>query len=217
MHIATIPLTGDQHTLHSKGVLEVKKTYYPRNSSIIHLFTERVVAHSDRRGRVKTAIAFLGILKANLAYLPLDVNSPAARIADILSSIPGEKLILAGANVSTSTDLVHSSDVELVMIADTIQCQQHTSDDIADSKRCNDLQPSATSLAYVVYTSGSTGRPKGVRIEHRGVVRPVKNSNVALGLPSSTVMSHLSNLGFDASTGKIYGYLLNGGTLIGVD
>ena len=40
----------------------------------------------------------------------------------------------------------------------------------------------ARSLAYVMYTSGSTGRPKGVAMEHRGVVRLVRNTNyVQLG------------------------------------
>ncbi|MBJ8192832.1 AMP-binding protein, partial [Bacillus cereus] len=32
-------------------------------------------------------------------------------------------------------------------------------------------------LAYVIYTSGTTGRPKGVMVEHRNVVRLVKEPN----------------------------------------
>ena len=40
----------------------------------------------------------------------------------------------------------------------------------------------ADNLIYVIYTSGSTGRPKGALIEHRSVVRLVKESNnVELG------------------------------------
>ena len=44
-----------------------------------------------------TIVTFFGILKANLAYLPLDVNVPSARIEAILSAVPGHKLVLLGA------------------------------------------------------------------------------------------------------------------------
>src|SRR5207244_3590789 len=36
---------------------------------------------------------------------------------------------------------------------------------------------SPNDLVYVMYTSGSTGRPKGVEVEHRGIVRLVKNTD----------------------------------------
>lgn len=37
--------------------------------------------------------------------------------------------------------------------------------------------PSAPSdLAYIMYTSGSTGKPKGVMIEHKSILRLVKNA-----------------------------------------
>ncbi|GKT95950.1 LOW QUALITY PROTEIN: AMP-binding enzyme [Colletotrichum tofieldiae] len=44
-------------------------------------------------------VALLGILKANLAYLPLDVNVPLGRLESILTSIEGKKLLLLGAGV----------------------------------------------------------------------------------------------------------------------
>ncbi|KAF2462698.1 AMP-binding-domain-containing protein, partial [Lindgomyces ingoldianus] len=76
---------------------------------------------------------------------------------------------------------------------------------------------SATNLAYVIFTSGSTGKPKGVMIEHRSVIRLVKNSNVVSRLPQNAQIAHLSNLAFDASTWEIYAALLNGGTIICID
>ena len=48
----------------------------------------------------QTIIAFLSILKANLAYLPLDVNVPAAYTKAILSAVKGYKLVLLGPNIA---------------------------------------------------------------------------------------------------------------------
>ncbi|KAK2046290.1 hypothetical protein LZ31DRAFT_614242 [Colletotrichum somersetense] len=49
----------------------------------------------------QTVIAFLAILKADLAYLPLDVNAPAPRLESILSAVSGLCLVLLADNVST--------------------------------------------------------------------------------------------------------------------
>ena len=37
--------------------------------------------------------------------------------------------------------------------------------------------PSASDLAYIIYTSGSTGIPKGTMVEHRNIVRLVKDTD----------------------------------------
>ena len=42
-------------------------------------------------------------------------------------------------------------------------------------------------LAYVTYTSGSTGVPKGVMVEHRGVVRLVRNTNYVQLSPDDVI------------------------------
>ena len=70
----------------------------------------------------------------------------------------------------------------------------------------------ANNLAYVMYTSGSTGTPKGTCIEHRSVVRLVRDTNyVELG--PNDVLLQLAPISFDASTFELWGSLLNGGKL----
>ncbi|GKT95948.1 AMP-binding enzyme [Colletotrichum tofieldiae] len=154
-----------------------------------------------------TIVAFLGILKANLGYLPLDINVPAARLEAILSAVPGRKLLLLGADVPVPESAL--VDVELVRIGEALK-DSHNFQSTAS-------RPSSTSLAYVMFTSGSTGKPKGVMVEHRGIVRLVKNSTVVSKLPQAARMAHLSNVAFDAATWEIYTALLNGGTLVCVD
>ncbi|KAK2591370.1 hypothetical protein QQS21_010947 [Conoideocrella luteorostrata] len=153
-------------------------------------------------------VSFFGILKANLAYLPLDVNVPIVRIEAILSAIPAEKLVLLGADVNVSDNL---ADAQLLRIHNVL-------DQYVDVK-CTEVitKPTATNLAYVIFTSGSTGKPKGVMVEHRGVVRLVKHCNYVTALPQRPRIAHLANLAFDASIWEICSAMLNGGTLICVE
>ncbi|MEQ1861614.1 MAG: amino acid adenylation domain-containing protein [Chthoniobacteraceae bacterium] len=66
--------------------------------------------------------------------------------------------------------------------------------------------------AYLLFTSGSTGTPKGVLVPHRAIARLVCNTDYAQ-LGPEDVVSHQSNLSFDAATFEIWGALLNGGRL----
>ncbi|OCK86538.1 AMP-dependent synthetase and ligase [Cenococcum geophilum 1.58] len=232
------------------GLLEIERTEYPRESSLVDVFREQVAACPDatavkdsssqltyaqldrqsdelatwlRRRSIpaetlvgvlaprscQTIVAFLGILKANLAYLPLDVNVPAARIEAILSAIPNHKLVLLGSDVSAPE--LQLADVKLVRIDDTL------GHNVPDNSTRASPGPSATSLAYVIFTSGSTGTPKGVMVEHRSIVRLVKQSNSMSKMPYAARVAHLTNIAFDVSAWEVYATLLNGGTLVCID
>ncbi|PSK46148.1 Nonribosomal peptide synthetase 2 [Elsinoe australis] len=157
----------------------------------------------------QTIVAFLGVLKANLAYLPLDINVPDTRLEEILSAVNGQKLVLLGDDIPVPQ--LRSADLTMIPIS-------HIPVESCLSKADTIGRPSASSLAYVMFTSGSTGRPKGVMVEHRSVLRLVKQSNVVENLSGSkSRIAHLSNIAFDASVFEIYSALLNGGTLICID
>jgi amino acid adenylation domain-containing protein len=160
----------------------------------------------------QTIIAFLGILKANLAYLPLDVKSPAARMRDIISGLPGHTIVLLGSDVAAPE--LPLPDVELVPIADTLEYPEGNG--VNGHAHEDSSSPSATSLAYVLFTSGSTGRPKGVMIEHRAIVRLAK-SGIIPNFPSAARMAHMFNIAFDGATYEIFTTLLSGGTLVCID
>ncbi|EFQ87504.1 hypothetical protein PTT_16983 [Pyrenophora teres f. teres 0-1] len=156
-------------------------------------------------------VAFLGILKANLAYLPFDVKIPHKRMEEILSSLPGHQLILVGAGAQPPE--CQPAGVKFVLIADTLR----TDDDSSPQTSIACPGPSATNLAYVMFTSGSTGMPKGVMVEHRAIVRLVRDNNLVQHLPDQPVMAHMANLAFDASMLETYTCILNGGTLVCID
>ena len=81
---------------------------------------------------------------------------------------------------------------------------------IYDSQGSSNLRVEQTSenLIYVMYTSGSTGKPKGVMVEHKGVVRLVKNTNYLDGLKEVN-MTLLAPYAFDAPTLEIWAPLIN--------
>ncbi|KIL85933.1 non-ribosomal peptide synthetase [Fusarium avenaceum] len=173
-------------------------------------FSAEAVIPVIAKRSVETIISFLGILKANMAYLPLDPNAPIERTKLVLSSIQGPTIILLGNSVR-SPDIQDTKSISIQsVLEDRIQpsffqrLRTHT-------------KPSASSLAYVLYTSGSTGKPKGVMIEHRSILRLVMQSNCTKYLTGNGAVAHMANTIFDASTLEIYMALLNGLTLVCLD
>src|SRR5215207_7196243 len=76
---------------------------------------------------------------------------------------------------------------------------------------------SAGNLAYVFYTSGSTGRPKGVMMAHREMVQYAACLPDTMTIGPGDRVAQASNASFDAAVFEIWGALLNGATLVGID
>ena len=148
------------------------------------------------------AAAWLAVLKAGAAYLPLDLTYPRERLSFMMRD-SGTRFLLVQGDVAT-----HVEGVEAVVDLDSPDIP-HEQDDNLPVSACPD------SLAYVMYTSGSTGVPKGITVPHRGIVRLVSNTNY-VELDSSDVMAQVSNASFDAITFELWGALLNGSRIVGI-
>lgn len=154
----------------------------------------------------ETIAAMLAILKAEAVYVPLDVTYPAERL----------RFMVADARISVIltqhqwSNLFDSSQT-------TVVCLDHEWSAIAQESEDNPIHQSASEdLAYVIYTSGSTGTPKGVAVPHRAVIRLVYNPNYVTFTPSDRI-AQVANIAFDAATFEIWGALLNGAQLIGIE
>lgn len=143
--------------------------------------------------------AFLGVLKAGAAYLPLDLNYPAERLRYMLDDADVRCIIADSPGISALAGLSRAK-YQVLELPD-LQ---------GESENGLDVPGSGGDLAYLMYTSGSTGTPKGAMIEHRGIVNLVRNQNY-VRFSSDRVFLQLAPLSFDASTFEIWGALLNGG------
>ena len=149
-------------------------------------------------------VAFLGVLKAGAAYVPIDPDYPETR----------RQYILADAQVNitlTQSDLLAtlSSDLGQIICLDTatlqLQSQPKTNPNVA-------IAPEQ--LAYVIYTSGSTGNPKGVMAHHRGLVNYSLALAEAIDLSAADRMLQFSTMSFDFIVSEVYPTLAVGGTLV---
>jgi amino acid adenylation domain-containing protein/non-ribosomal peptide synthase protein (TIGR01720 family) len=157
-------------------------------------------------------ISMLGILKAGYAYLPLDIEYPEGRIEDIVND-SSLNMIITTVQLINKLEQFQQDKIKLVIIDHVFkETDKFTVYDTSKThKICSSIK--SKKLAYVIYTSGSTGKPKGVMVEHRSVVRLVKDTNY-VDIKSDDVIAQFSTLSFDAATFEIWGALLNGANLI---
>jgi tyrocidine synthetase-3 len=141
----------------------------------------------------KVIVAILGILKAGGAYVPLNIHYPEERKKYILGDCHAKVLLTNDKKACDYVDI-------LIDLED---------ENIYTSTGAFDRNSSSNTLAYIMYTSGSTGTPKGVMVEHRSVVRLVKNTNYIEFNDGDSILL-TGALEFDASTFEIWGALLNG-------
>ncbi|MGF7034440.1 amino acid adenylation domain-containing protein/non-ribosomal peptide synthase protein (TIGR01720 family) [Paenibacillus mucilaginosus] len=160
---------------------------------------EQPVAIMAERSAAMVA-GILGILKAGGAYVPVDPDYPEERIGFLLED-SGAKLLLAQNSVQPPAGF------QGTVIPLSMEAGGAAEEGPVPAAVC---EPGA--LAYILYTSGSTGRPKGVMVEHRSVVRLVRNTNYA-ELNEDTRILQTGAVVFDATTFEIWGALLNGGLL----
>ncbi|MBN1147165.1 MAG: amino acid adenylation domain-containing protein, partial [Anaerolineales bacterium] len=151
-------------------------------------------------------IGMLGILKAGGAYVPLDPSYPKERLVLMLHD--------CGAGVILSQG-------EWRQVLPEVQAQVLSMDawPAATGEGSAENPPNqnqADDLAYVMYTSGSTGTPKGIGIPHRAINRLVCNTDYVKLSPEDRI-AQASNASFDAVTFEVWGALLNGARLVGVE
>ncbi|WP_410585866.1 amino acid adenylation domain-containing protein [Amycolatopsis sp. lyj-23] len=140
----------------------------------------------------------LGVLKAGGAYLALDVEAPAARVAALLAD--------AGVTVALADETLRDR------LPGTVRAFVLGEDVDAAPEGWRPVEVTAGDLAYVSYTSGSTGTPKGVAVPHRAVARLVGPGEWA-EFRATDVFLQLAPVAFDASTLEIWAPLTNGGRL----
>ena len=164
---------------------------------------EDVVGVVTDRGTSDWLTGLFGVLLAGGAYLALDPNYPAERIAFMLDDA-APRLVLHPAGMAWP---VHVADL---LIVDGLAGHEDDTPLVADERRS---PLGADNLAYLVYTSGSTGRPKGVAVTHRGLDGLVSTQERVVGTGPADQVLQWASPSFDAAFWDITLALLHGSTL----
>ncbi|MFY0256430.1 amino acid adenylation domain-containing protein, partial [Chitinophaga sp. 30R24] len=162
---------------------------------ICHVQEESLVGIVMSRG-TGFVLSMTGVLRSGAAYLPIESHQPVERIRRLLQE-GGVSVVLTDNDSMASALGAHFTCVDL-------------QEALAAGITTSGATPAGNSLAYVMFTSGSTGEPKGVMVEHRSIVRLVKDTNYVT-LSSDDRILQTGALSFDAATFEIWGALLNGG------
>lgn len=162
----------------------------------------RVAICLDRS--IHLVVAIIGILKAGAAYVPLDPQYPAERLAFMLEDSCSSVLLTQGQYKS----LFAGDKSKMICIDDDWQIIAQNSQEPLGQH----LSPDAA--AYIIYTSGSTGQPKGVVVTHRNVVRLFGATDNDYGFNEADVWSLFHSYAFDFSVWELWGALIYGGRLV---
>ncbi|MFB9450293.1 amino acid adenylation domain-containing protein, partial [Dactylosporangium vinaceum] len=160
---------------------------------------ESIVGLVLERG-VGFVVAVLAVWKAGGAYLPIDVQYPAERVAYVLDDARAHTVLTERAHAHLAGD-------GAVVLDDPAAAESVAAMPPAGPAG---PPPSAADLAYVIYTSGSTGRAKGVAAVHGGLVNLVAQFGAAF---RGRVLQFAS-VSFDASVRDLAVTLSVGGTLV---
>jgi non-ribosomal peptide synthetase-like protein len=147
-------------------------------------------------------VAMLAVLKTGAAYVPLDPDYPADRIAYILGDCQARALI-STASLAARREGFESLIVELdgntpSLETESIEVREAHPDDVC----------------YVIYTSGTTGRPKGVQIEHRSACHLVEAESELFAVEPNDRVYQGFSVAFDASVEEIWLAFQSGATLV---
>jgi amino acid adenylation domain-containing protein len=141
--------------------------------------------------------AFLGVLRAGAAYVPVNPELPALRQRELVELASARIALTRPAEPGLPREVVRLDAGRLA----------------AGDAGVIDPPPGGDRLAHVLFTSGSTGRPKGVELTHRNLTQLLCGGSDVIPRSDDSVV-HAAPLDFDISTLEIWGALVNGARLV---
>lgn len=149
-------------------------------------------------------VSVIAVMKSGAAYVPLDPEFPAQRLAHMVADA-GLALVVS-----------HSALRPQAPPGDyrRLDIDQLGSSAAAFGAPEDPTPAGAADLVYVLYTSGSTGKPKGVALEHRNVVNFLLSMQQEPGLRASDRLVAVTTLSFDIAGLELYLPLVTGATVV---
>ena len=159
---------------------------------------------------VEMVVGLLGILKTGAAYLPLDPDYPAERLAYVLRDAQPACVLTTAQIAQRLPDIIAQILLDDPNTTSALTQQPETNP--SDAERIQPLSP--LHPAYVIYTSGSTGTPKGVVVEHTSLANKVSTLGPYFRIALDCRIALLSSVAFDPSIEQITLPLIHGATIV---
>ncbi|MEU1494263.1 amino acid adenylation domain-containing protein [Streptomyces sp. NPDC005776] len=159
---------------------------------------DTVVAVHARRSPA-TVLAVLAVLKAGGAYLPLDPDHPAERLAYMVRDAGA--VVLLAEQTLPGLPVTGVTTVALDRPEAWAGCPADAPVPLAEPDH----------LAYVIYTSGSTGLPKGVHVTRRGMANHLLAKVEDLSMTGADSVVQNASMAFDISVWQMLSAFVVGG------
>ena len=181
---------------------------------LAHVLLARGIGAGDRVAialprSAELPIALLAVLKSGAAYVPVDPDYPAERVAYMLEDAKPAAVI---ANAATAFVIDSAQGTHALLLDDT---QTRAAIERAPTHNPSNDAGSAPihgrSAAYTIYTSGSTGRPKGVTIEQHALANFLRSMARSPGMRAGERLLALTPISFDIAGLELYLPLWQGG------
>jgi amino acid adenylation domain-containing protein len=228
---ALVAAAAERHADRVALVLGDERMTYAELHDLSGRIAAQLAAHGCRRGdRIclflskspATVAAMLGVLRAGCAYVPIDLASPAARLAKVVSSTEPAALLVEPGAAELVAEVRRSGAVDRSIpngttAAETLGGGLDTAFDARDTAQLDPVdwkrRPRAEDMAHILFTSGSTGTPKGVVITHGNVVAFLDWAVPYFAFAPGDRISGHPPLHFDLSTFDVFGSLGAGAEL----
>ncbi|MGH8990492.1 MAG: amino acid adenylation domain-containing protein, partial [Acidimicrobiia bacterium] len=171
---------------------------------------EAVVAIALPRS-IDLIAALVAVMKSGAAYLPLDPDYPADRLAVMVDDAAPIAVVTSTVLAAAAEGLPVLHTVILDDGATAARLAALPAGDLTDFERRVPLLPGHP--AYVIYTSGTTGRPKGVVVPHAAMVNLIATQR-AMGVTAQTRGLQYASASFDVSVWELVRAFGHGGCLV---
>jgi amino acid adenylation domain-containing protein len=153
---------------------------------------------------LEMVVALYATLKSGSAYVPIDPEYPAERVAFMLAD-SAAPIILTQAAL---TDRFAESGAKVIAV------DEHPGA-LGPRPAAERAEPATLDdLAYVIYTSGSTGQPKGAMNTHRAISNRIQWMQDAFPLTPEDRVLQKTPFSFDVSVWEFFWPLLFGAELV---
>ncbi|WP_410641042.1 amino acid adenylation domain-containing protein [Amycolatopsis sp. lyj-346] len=155
---------------------------------------------------VDLVVALLAVLHSGAAFLPIDPEYPAERVAHLLADAAPVVLIDSAGRPGPLPSTVDPKLRRLDVSA--------APGEPGEPEAAPPVRVPGSGAAYLLYTSGSTGKPKGVLVPHAALANRLLWMRDAYGLSSSDRFLQKTSCGFDVSVWEFFLPLITGATLV---